>query len=158
MKKWIIGILVLFLVFVIWRGISIYHSALEPLNTAEAKGNEIALEKTPIVTIDESYTYFGTKTYQVVIGKNDEDDKMIAWIPEKKGGKIITRFERDGITKNEAITILKSERNPQEIRSVKLGIEDNIPIWEIIYIGSDNRLTYHKMYFETGKYRNSIKP
>lgn len=157
MKKWIIGILVFFLIFVIWRGISIYQSALEPLNIAEAKGNERALEKTPIVTIEESYTYFGTKAYQVVIGKNDDGKKMIAWIPEKDG-EIITRFERDGITENEALSIFKRERNPQEIRSVKLGVEDNIPIWEIIYIGSDNRLTYHKMYFETGKYRNSIKP
>ncbi len=157
MKKWIIGILVLLLVFIIWRGINIYQSALEPLNNAEAKGNEIALEKTPIETIEDSYTYFGTKEYQVVIGKNDKDEKMIAWIPKKKG-EMVTRLERDGITENEALAILKRERNPQEIRSVKLGVEDNIPIWEIIYIGSDNRLTYHKLYFETGKYRNSIKP
>ncbi|MEH7388382.1 DUF5590 domain-containing protein [Bacillus sp. JJ1521] len=157
MKKWIIGILVLLLVFIIWRGINIYQSALEPLNIAEVKGNEIALEKTSIKTIEESYTYFGTKAYQVVIGKNDKDEKMIAWIPQKKG-EIVTRFKRDGITENEALAILKSERNPQEIRSAKLGLEDNIPIWEIIYIGDDNRLTYHKLYFETGKYLNSIKP
>lgn len=75
-----------------------------------------------------------------------------------KKGEIVTRFKRDGITESEALTILKSERDPQEIRSVKLGLEDNIPIWEIIYIDSDNRLTYHKLYFENGKYRNSIKP
>ncbi|WP_453995487.1 cell wall elongation regulator TseB-like domain-containing protein [Bacillus nitroreducens] len=157
MKKWIIGIVILLLIVVIWGGISLYQSALEPLNDAQARGNKIALEKTPIQTIEDSYTYFGTNAYQVVIGKNDKGQKMIAWIPEKKG-KIVTRFEREGITENEALDILKRERNPQEIRSVKLGIEDNIPIWEIIYIGSDNRLTYHKLYFETGKYRNSIKP
>ncbi|MCC3358357.1 DUF5590 domain-containing protein [Bacillus sp. REN16] len=157
MKKWIIGILALLLIFIIWRGINIYQSALEPLNNAEAKGNKIALEKTPIETIEDSYTYFGTKAYQVVIGKNNEDEKLIAWIPQKKG-EIVTRFESDGITEKEAVAIIKRERDPQEIRSVKLGVEDNIPIWEIIYIGSDNRLTYHKLYFETGKYRNSIKP
>lgn len=157
MKKWIIWILVLLLIIIIWTGISIYQSALEPFNIAQSKGNDIALEKTAIETIEESYTYFGTKAYQVVIGKNDKGEKMMAWIPEKNG-EIVTRFERNGITEKEAIAILKRERDPQEIRSVKLGIEDNIPIWEIIYIGSDNRLTYHKLYFETGKYRNSIKP
>ncbi|MEH7236552.1 cell wall elongation regulator TseB-like domain-containing protein [Bacillus sp. JJ1562] len=157
MKKWIIGILVVLLVFIIWRGVNIYQSALEPLDNAEAIGNEIALEKTPIETIEDSYTYFGTKAYQVVIGKNDEGDKMIAWVPQKKG-EIVTRFERDGITEKDALAIIKSERDPQEIRSVKLGLEDNIPIWEIIYIGRDNRLTYHKLYFENGKYRDSIKP
>ncbi|MEH7224316.1 DUF5590 domain-containing protein [Bacillus sp. JJ1566] len=157
MKKWIIGILILLLIITIWRGVNIYQTALDPLIKYEAKGNEIALDKTPIETIEDSYTYFGTKAYQVVIGKNDKDEKLIAWIPEKKG-EIVTRFESDGITENEAVAILKKERNPQEIRSVKLGLEDNIPIWEIIYIGSDNRLTYHKLYFETGKYRNSIKP
>ncbi|MEH7380756.1 DUF5590 domain-containing protein [Bacillus sp. JJ1533] len=157
MKKWIIGILVLLLVFIFWGGVNIYQTALEPLDKAEAAGNRIALEKTPIDTIEESYTYFGTKAYQVVFGKNNKGEKMIAWIPQKKG-EIVTRFEHDGITENEAISILKNERDPKEIRSVKLGIEDNIPIWEIIYIGSDNRLTYHKLYFETGKYRNSIKP
>lgn len=157
MKKWIIWILVLLLIIITWTGISIYQSALKPFNNAQSKGNEIALEKTAIETIEESYTYFGTKAYQVVIGKNDKGEKMMAWIPEKDG-EIVTRSERDGITEKEAIAILKREREPQEIRSVKLGIEDNIPIWEIIYIGSDNRLTYHKLYFETGKYRNSIKP
>ncbi|MFS0822986.1 DUF5590 domain-containing protein [Bacillus sp. 1P02SD] len=157
MKKWIIGILVVLLVFIIWKGVNIYQSALEPLNEAETKGNKIALEKTQIETIDDSYTYLGTKAYQVVIGKNDEGEAMIAWIPLKKG-EIVTRFKREGITEKEALAILKSDRNPQEIRSVKLGLEDNIPIWEIIYIGSDDRLTYHKLYFENGKYRNSIKP
>ncbi|RFB16939.1 peptidase M4 [Bacillus sp. HNG] len=157
MKKWIIGILVVLLIFIIWRGVNIYQSALEPLNNAAAKGNKIALEKTPIEKIEDSYTYLGTKAYQVVIGKNNEDETIIAWIPQKKG-EIVTRFKRDGITENKALAILKSERNPQEIRSVKLGLEDNIPIWEIIYIDSDNRLTYHKLYFENGKYRNSIKP
>ncbi|WP_077618567.1 DUF5590 domain-containing protein [Bacillus sinesaloumensis] len=130
---------------------------MEPLESAQAKGNEIALEKTPIETIEESYTYFGTTAYQVVIGKNDKDQRLIAWIPEKKG-EIITRFEKDGISEKEALAIVNNERNPEEIRSVKLGIEDNIPIWEIIYMGSDQRLTYHKLYFENGKYRNSIKP
>lgn len=78
MKKWIIGILVVLLIFIIWRGINIYQSALEPLNNAAAKGNKIALEKTPIETIEDSYTYLGSKSYQVVIGKNDEDETMIA--------------------------------------------------------------------------------
>ncbi|THE15118.1 peptidase M4 [Bacillus timonensis] len=157
MKKWIIGILVVLLVLIIWKGVTIYQKALEPLNNAEAKGNKIALEKTQMETIEDSYTYLGTKAYQVVIGKNAKDEAMIAWIPLDKG-EIVTRYKREGISENEALTILKSERDPQEIRSVKLGIEDNNPIWEIIYIGSDNRLTYHKLYFENGKYRNSIKP
>jgi uncharacterized protein YpmB len=157
MKKWIIGIVIIVLVCVIWIGNSIYQAALEPLQKAEEKANETALEETAIKTIDESYTYFGTNTYQVVLGKTDKDKKMIAWVPEDEG-EIITRFQSDGITEKEAVSIVKEERSPKEIRSIKLGIEDNIPIWEIIYIGSDDRLTYHKLYFETGKYRNSIKP
>lgn len=156
MKKWIILILII-LIVIGWRGFSVYKSALEPVETAQKKANAIALEKTELETVKESYTYYGTSAYQVVIGSNKDDQEMIVWIPEKDG-EIITRLFNEGISEKEAVKIVNSERNPKEIRSVKLGIEDNIPIWEIVYIASDNRLTYHKLYFETGKYRNSIKP
>ncbi|MFT4413060.1 DUF5590 domain-containing protein [Fredinandcohnia humi] len=156
MKKWIIIILIVCCI-IIWRGCSIYQSAMEPVKVSEQKATKIALEETSLQTIKENYTYYGTSAYLVVIGSNEDGDEMIVWIPEEKG-EILTRLQSEGITEKEAVAIVREEREVKEIRSVKLGIEDEIPIWEIIYIGSDNRLTYHKLYFETGKYRNSIKP
>ncbi|MCH1624713.1 DUF5590 domain-containing protein [Ferdinandcohnia quinoae] len=156
MKKWIF-IIIIILILVVWRAISIYQSAFEPVKQAEEKATQIALENTDLQSIENTYSYYGTNAYQVILGKNQDDEEIIVWVPENKGD-VVLRKVSEGITEEEALHILSKERNPKEIRSIKLGIEDHLPIWEIIYIGEDNRLTYYKLYFETGKYRNSIKP
>lgn len=49
--------------------------------------------------------------------------------------------------------------NPQKIISVKLGMEKNVPLWEVTYLDESERFNYDYYDFKTGewlKYYRSI--
>lgn len=155
MKKWLwitaIGVIVL-----IGIAVKIYLNATEPVAEAESRAIEIAKEETEITDIIEFSLYHGSKAYYVVQGSNKEDEKLIAWIPEK-GGKIVVLRAEDGITKSEAINTLYNEVSPDEIIDVRLGIEKNNPLWEIYYRSSNDKINYYYIDFETGEEVRDIK-
>ena len=40
----------------------------------------------------------------------------------------------------------------KEILKVKLGVENNIPLWEVTYIDDDNRYSYYNLAFQDGQF------
>jgi uncharacterized protein YpmB len=165
MKKWILLVIMAVLLVVSWRAVALYKTTLEPKTSTEDKAINTALEDELFETVDQVDTYYGTHEYQVITGKDLKGESIIAWIPAK--GEPIIKKKSDGVTEKEAISGLYTTlenlydtdvRDPQEIRSIKLGIEDDIPIWEIIYVDKRDRLTYYRSYFETGQYWKFIKP
>lgn len=155
MKKWIwISVIVIFVA--IGVTINIYINALEPLYKAESKAIAVALEKTDLAHVDEFSLYNGTGSYYVVRGTDEKGENLIAWIPEKDSKKIIVKKEKDGITKDEAIEKLYDEKTPDEVMTVKLGVENNIPLWEIYY-RSNNLINYYYIDFETGEWLKNIQ-
>lgn len=157
MKKWI-WISILVIIVLIGLGINIYINALEPLRAAESKAEEIALAETNIVTMTDFTLYNGSSSYYVVKGTDKSGEKLIAWIPEKEENrKIIVRKENSGISKEEAIQTLHDNKNPDEIMTVKLGIENNIPLWEIYYRSKDDLINYYYLDFKTGEWLKDIQ-
>jgi len=165
MKKWIlIAILVIFLA-IGWTGGHLYQSTLQSQKDFENQGLNIVKEKEIFSTIDNVDTYYGTNAYRIITGKNSKGEELIAWVPEE--GEVITRKKSEGVSKEKALEGLYStlknlyddkNRDPKEIHSIKLGMEDNTPIWEIIYIDNRSRLTYYRGLFETGQYWKFIRP
>jgi uncharacterized protein YpmB len=156
MKKWI-----LFFIFIvvigIWQAFNVYIKAVEPKQEKEQQAIEIAREEAKLHTINDVNTYYGSEPYQIVQGISDENIHLIVWIAENSGDIVIKRQD-EGVLKQDVINRLISERKPQEIRSVKLGIEKNIPLWEVIYLNENNRLTYYYSDFETGELLKRTTP
>jgi len=155
MKKWITIISIAVLVLIL-AAVKFYMSALEPVKVAEEKAVTIAKEESAIITVDDFYVYYGEKAYAIVQGKDKKGTKWIVWVPEKKG-EVITRKASSGITKKEAIAKLLEEKNPSEIISVKLGMENNRPLWEIHYESKGNSLNYYYVDFKTGEWLKNIE-
>lgn len=157
MKKWIWTIAIAILLF-FGIGVNIYINALEPKKDAEAVATQIALEETDLKTIETFTLFNGSSSYYVVKGKDDEGESLIAWIPEQKENrKIIVKKEKDGISRDEAIQKLYDKKKPEEIMSVKLGMENNIPLWEIYYRSNDDLINYYYVDFETGEWLKDIQ-
>lgn len=155
MKKWY-WILSIGIIVIIGIMIKIYLNAVEPVKEAESKAASIAKEETEITDITEFSLYHGSKSYYVIQGTDKDGEKLIAWIPEKDG-KILVSSVKDGITKSDAINILYEKTSPEEIIDVQLGIEKNIPLWEIYYRSSNDKINYYYIDFETGEEVRSIK-
>ncbi|UQX54599.1 hypothetical protein M5V91_01655 [Cytobacillus pseudoceanisediminis] len=75
----------------------------------------------------------------------------------RKKGKIVTLKESEGISRNEAINRLKQEKNAAEIMSVRLGMEKNIPLWEIHYRSGSDLINYYYIDFKTGEWLKKLK-
>ena len=155
MKK-IILFLVLFIVIGVGVFIKVYVSAQEPLKAAEEKAVSLAKEKVELSEVEDFHIYHGTETVSVVEGKNKKGENIIVWIPEKSK-KVMVDKRDNGISKEDAVNRLLDEKSPKKIISVKLGMENNIPLWEIHYRSENNLINYYYVHFKTGEWLKKIE-
>ncbi|WHX99068.1 DUF5590 domain-containing protein [Neobacillus sp. DY30] len=155
MKK-IILFLVLFIAICVGVFVKVYASAQEPLSTAQEKAVSLAKEKVQFTDVEDFHIYHGTETVSVLEGKNKKGENIIVWIPEKSK-KVIWDKQNNGISKEDAVQRLLEEKSPKKIISVKLGMENNIPLWEIYYRSENNLINYYYVHFETGEWLKKIE-
>lgn len=139
----------------VWLAASTYKAAIDPKAESEQKAVEAAKDAANLTDISRVDTYYGTKTYYVIMGSNRKKEKQIVWVPEKKG-KIIIKKQKAGITESEARKITMEEKNPRRILASTPGIEGGVPIWEIKYVDQDNRYCFYYLYYKNGKLKRSI--
>ncbi|MBL4954166.1 DUF5590 domain-containing protein [Neobacillus sp. OS1-32] len=154
MKKWIISIPIVLVLIFVAGFFKVYYSSMEPVKAAERKSLKLAGEE--ISKVDDFHIYNGQEQVNVLEGRNKQGKKIIVWIPEKSK-QVIVKQAKDGISKEEAIQKLMQEKNPKKIISVRLGMEKNIPLWEIYYRSQNNLINYYYIDFETGKWLKKIE-
>lgn len=155
MKKWIF-IPIIVLIVIIGLFIKVYFSSVQPVKAAEKKAVSLAKDKVQLSEVDDFHIYNGIETVNVIEGKDKKGSKVIVWIPEKSK-KVIIKKAKDGITKEEAIKKLLQEKQPKKIISVRLGMEKNIPLWEIYYRSENNLINYYYVHFETGEWLKKVE-
>jgi uncharacterized protein YpmB len=155
MKK-IIFFLVIFVLIILGIFIKVYLTAVEPVNAAEQKAIELVKGKVQIDEVEDFHIYHGLETVNVIEGKNNQGEKIIVWIPEKSK-KVIVEKSKNGLSKEDAIQKLMDEKNPKKIISVRLGMEKDIPLWEIYYRSENNLINYYYVHFKTGEWLKKIE-
>lgn len=155
MKKWIL-FLVIVIVVILGLSLKVYFSSVEPVKAAEKKAVALANKKVQISTVDDFHIYNGIETVNVIEGKNKQGENIIIWIPEKSK-KVFVKKRKSGLTREEAIEKLLQEKKPKKIISVRLGMEKNIPLWEIYYRSENNLINYYYVHFENGKWLKKIE-
>lgn len=156
MKKWI-WIFIVIILISIGFAIKVYVTATEPIKEAESATIAAARKATNIETITDFSLYNGGKSYYCLSGIDKDGEEIIVWIPEDSEDKIIVKKVKDGISKEEAIQKLLETKEPEEIVTVKLGVENNIPLWEIYYRSKENLINYYYIDFETGEWLKDIQ-
>ncbi|WP_066312963.1 DUF5590 domain-containing protein [Bacillus sp. FJAT-29814] len=155
MKKWIL-ILIAVVIAALGTSIKVYLSATEPLKDAQNKAIARASAQVHFSKVEDFHIYNGLETVYVIEGENQDGKEIIAWVPDKKG-KIIVKKAAEGLTKQEAVQKLLEEKNPEKIISVRLGLEKNIPLWEIYYRSDNDLINYYYIHFETGEWLKKIE-
>ncbi|WP_312096792.1 DUF5590 domain-containing protein [Niallia sp.] len=149
MKKWIWFVIV---VFLIGLGVSIntYVQAMKPVKSAREVAESIAKKETDMKKMDSFQLYNGKESYYILEGKNDDNEEIIVWINEKNH-QVTQKLKKDGLTKQEALNILLSKQTPEKINTVRLGMYDGLPVWEIYSHTDEDSINYHWIDFETGE-------
>lgn len=152
MKKW--GIIIS--LFVILAGLgagNLYFKALQPKREAEEQAAQKAKKAYDLKEISSTDTYYGSDTYYIVKAKNKKNEKVIVWVPKnEKKHDMIVRKEKSGISRDNVISIVQKERSPEKIKTVRLGMENELPIWEVTYVDEKNSFTYYYVDFQTGEF------
>lgn len=141
---------------IVGSAIYVYSNALKPVKALEKKALDLALNETALKSVEDFQLYHGQETYYIIKGKTSKDTSIYVWVPEKDG-RIIVRKVSDGITKEEAVKKVKAEKHPAKIVSVRLGMEKNIPLWEIYYRTEGDLINYYYVDFKTGEWLKKIE-
>lgn len=158
LKKWIIISSVIVLCFLGFVAGAYIH-ALQPKNKAANIAFETAKAKVGLKKMDEFYLYHGKESYSVIIGTTNAGKKKIVWIPDKKNEKIVVKNENNGKTKKEILSIVHQKIGSKKVISVKLGMENSVPLWEVTYKDHSGNYNYNYYDFKSGewlKYYRSI--
>ncbi|MGM0899872.1 MAG: DUF5590 domain-containing protein [Bacillota bacterium] len=158
MKKWIIISIVILLASSVGL-ISVYLNATKPLRIAEKKAIEIAKQETNLTDFHDFQLSNGESTYFVLRAKNPNEEEVYVWISEADGKALIKKVS-SGVTEEEAVQTVYSNKDPKEIISVRLGMtkiqKTTRPAWEIYYRTDNGRLNYYYVDFETGEKLRAI--
>jgi uncharacterized protein YpmB len=156
MKKWITIILVAAVIVMGTASVLLYLTARGPVEEEFDQASKRVLDETSMKEIEKTTMYHGAKAYTVISGKDDDNEKVVAFVPEEKK-EIIVKKWADGISKEQAINKLKDEKQPDEILSVRLGHESVGPVWEITYLDKQRNLNYFYLLFSNGEWWKKIE-
>jgi uncharacterized protein YpmB len=147
-KKWIL-MMVGILLIAAWQAYYLYTETQAKPQSKEARAIEIAKKAKGLKSISNVEHFYKNETYYVVEGKNEHGTDMIVWVG--KDEHVFSDIANGGLKEQQMIDYVKKNYDAEKIIDSRLGMEDEIPLWEVTFIDSQDRYTYYYGYFETGK-------
>lgn len=157
MKNWIIFISVFIVSLALVISVLVIWKSDEPFDEIQEKAEELALTSNSLAVVSDSYVYNGNKPYVTVFGEDEDGKEKAIFVPISLDEKSIQEvFLKDGVTKEQALSVLNNEVEVSEILHTKLGYEEVGPVWEITYTNGDEKLNYVYITFEDGQWWKRI--
>ena len=158
MKNWIIFISVFIVSLALVISVLVIWKSDEPFDEIEEKAEELSLTSNSLAVVSDSYVYNGNKPYVTVFGKDEDGNEKAVFVPISLEEKSIQEvFLQDGVTEEQALSVLKDEVEVNEILHIKLGYEEEVgPVWEFTYTNGDEKLNYVYIIFEDGQWWKRI--
>lgn len=152
MKKWFI--LVALLIFVaIWQLFALYDNVTNKWEQMVEEALHLAQKTASLETVANANFYHGTSAYYVIAGIDKTGEDIIVFVPEDLNREqIIVKKAKEGISEQEVKEQIIANRAPLSIKSIRLGVENNKPLWEVTYIDEQQRYTYYYLDFENGEF------
>ncbi|KRK32771.1 extracellular protein precursor [Loigolactobacillus bifermentans DSM 20003] len=149
-KRWkaylVLGII---LVVVFGTGF-VFHRANRPMNVARKEAVTLAERYGHLKKVD-SFTWFNRdQSYFTVAGDNQKNVPVYVIIAQH-GGKIQIVRQSAGLSRNSALKKIWSQKSPQKVYNIALGIYHKKIAWEISYKAKNGALGYETIDFKTSK-------
>lgn len=151
--------IILFLFLAIAFSLFIYQQTTQPLKIKEDKAIQLAKEKTSLKSVDKLDWFHYFDAYYVIQGKNDNNENIIIWVPDDKDKEIIVKKANEGLSEEEVISLLfngidsfQDEKRPKEIINIKLGMIEDVPVYEVTYRDQKNRYSFLYIDFYEGSW------
>lgn len=140
---------------IIGAGILVNRS-LSPLKQAKSETISLAEQKADLIQAADFYWYNGNQTYFTVTGKNKEAEEIVVII-KQDDGTIQTLKKEETISKGEAMAKVRELENPSHILEARIGIHNDLPIWEISFRQENGRIGYTMLSLTGGVWVRTTK-
>lgn len=151
MKKIIFLFIVVLVLVVGWQGMKLYNQVNEPQLASQKEAQNYLQRNVEVTDVTYIDFFHGIDGYQVFQGKNNEEKAVFIWVADTLDFHYVEEVAT-GLTYEDVESFVDKELQPVELISIKLGMENKIPLYEIIYIDHKGRYSYHYIHFKDGKY------
>ncbi|GAX02039.1 hypothetical protein C5L25_001192 [Secundilactobacillus silagei JCM 19001] len=148
----LLGIIIV-LILVGFGGI---HHATSPVTKAKAQSVSIARKYAGLKTTDGFYWTNLDDTYYTVAGQNAQNQSVYIIVPQK-GGNVRVLQQKNGLSRNQALSRVWSKHNPKKVLSAALSVFNGHPAWVVSYMNHKGQLCYETLGFKSGKVLQSIE-
>ncbi len=156
-KNWVIFILLFILSMSLVISILVISQAMTPIKDIEKQAEELAISSNSISTVTNSYIYNGNKPYVTVFGVDEDGNEKAVFVPISLEENSIQEVDMlDGITREQALSVIDHEQDVKKILHTKLGYEEAGVVWEITYTNNADKLNYVYILFEDGQWWKRI--
>lgn len=155
MRKWLIGLSLVFLILLWQVGQLTYHVVSEK-NKWEELGIQLAKEYTAIEHITNVTLFHGSQSYIVVEGTNPAGVQMVAWFREEG---IFERYEyvKDLVSVDQVKEKVKRDVPRAEFVRLQPGMENRAPLWEVVVRDSVGKFGYYYYDMKSGEFLRSYR-
>ncbi|RXJ03986.1 hypothetical protein DS745_00925 [Anaerobacillus alkaliphilus] len=144
-----IGVLVM--IFFFWQSYLFFSEAKEPIREANSEAANYVIEHIGVEEFVSVNFYHGSESYQVFEALDVNGEEIYIWVAEALDSHVV-KPKSDGISFDDVSLFIKQELTPKKLISIKLGMENTIPLYEITYKDQQNRLSYYFISFKDGTY------
>jgi uncharacterized protein YpmB len=148
-SKWI-WLTVIIIIVIISLLISLYTTTM----SSEKKLSKLAItraqEEIQLIKVNDVEHFHGIEAYHVIDALAQQGSIYI-FVPEDNSKKITYVQKDEGITKKQAKEIIASSKENIKIIDIRLGIDDNTPVWEIVYEENEDQRTFIYVTYKSGK-------
>ena len=110
-----------------------------------------------MATVTDSYVYRGLSSNMTVMGEDDKGKKLAVFIPESGSEQELSKvYLEDGVSQKKTLELVQTEMDVKEVLHIRLGVEEVGPVWEVSFIGSNDKLNYVYILFDNGKWWKRI--
>jgi uncharacterized protein YpmB len=149
-SKWLWSISIV-IILIISLLLSLYVKTMQPVKEQSKEAIIRAKEILHLSKVIDVEHYFGKDAYYVIDAQSEIGNVFII-VPEEKTKKITYVKKEEGITKEQAIKIIEKTKNPKQILDIRIAIDQNIPLWEIVYEENAHQRTFIYLTFKTGEF------
>ncbi|MBM7552495.1 DUF5590 domain-containing protein [Thalassobacillus pellis] len=149
--KWLLAGLALCGLLVFGFSYWVYTGIMEEKTAGFQKAKELALAETSLTQAISVQNYNGDRAVHIVTGKTEKNIKGYAFVnPEKD--KIIKFIQQSEIlNKADMKKAWQSSCENCQMIEVQLGMENEVPLWEITYIDDQGRYVFAYFDVKSGK-------
>ncbi|TPE70829.1 DUF5590 domain-containing protein [Halalkalibacterium halodurans] len=158
MRKWLILIGIVLFSAIIGAGAYGYTVIKSPFSEDEEQAVQLVLSEGYLATVNDASYYHGSDAYQVIHGLDEDGEERIVWVgPDDQ---VISKKASEGISEEDVRAIIERELAVRELVAIRLGVENEHPVYEVTYYDEEGRLSYYYVSFYDGTFikRYSLRP